>query len=165
MEPDRLTVHVDFGPVKLKGARMFVETEKVELLPSRRTQRIFARVLLRVSGKNHDETPFEEETFTIAVNAGGGLLQLRKAVKKGQSLSLQQPKSGQQVFCVVAYAEPSEGGLTSVRVQFINPHPEFWHVSFPPDDWTPRHPDSKFNKRPPLGESIDAGCMQLSASQ
>jgi hypothetical protein len=132
---------------------MFVENEKVELPPSRRTQRIFAKVLLCVSGKNQDQLPFEEETFTIAVNADGGLLQLRKAVRKGQRLSLLQAKTGQQEFCVVAHVEPIEGGFSSVRVQFLEPHPEFWHVSFPPDDWTPRHPDSKFNRRPTLGNS------------
>jgi hypothetical protein len=132
---------------------MFVENEKVELPPSRRTQRIFAKVLLCVSGKNQDQIPFEEETFTIAVNADGGLLQLRKAVRKGQRLNLLQAKTGQQEFCIVAHVEPIEGGFTSVRVQFLEPHPEFWHVSFPPDDWTPRHPDSKFNRRPTLGNS------------
>jgi hypothetical protein len=140
---------------------MFVETEKVELPLSRRTQRIFARVLLCVSGKNQDGMPFEEDTFTIAVNADGGLLQLRKSVRKGQRLSLVQTKSGQQEFCVVAHVEPIEGGFTSVRVQFLEPHPEFWHVAFPPDDWTTRHPDSKFNKRPSLPTAA-ASCVLLS---
>jgi hypothetical protein len=141
---------------------MFVETEKLELPLIRRTQRIFARVPLCVSGKYQDEMLFEEETFTIAVNADGGLLQLRKAVKKGQCLSLLQAKTGQQEFCIVAHVEPIEGGFTSVRVQFLEPHPEFWHVSFPPDDWTPRHPDSKFNRRSPLRDSVAAGCVALS---
>jgi len=141
---------------------VFVETEKGELPVSRRTQRIFARVLLCVSGKNKDEMPFAEDTFTIAVNADGGLLQLRKAVRKGQRLSLLQTKSGQQEFCIVAHVEPIEGGFTSVRVQFLEPHPEFWHVTFPPDDWTTRHPDSKFNKRPPLRDAPAAACVLLS---
>ena len=142
---------------------MYLETEKVELLPSRRTQRVFARILLQVSGKNLDQTTFEEETFTVAVNADGGLLQLRKPVWKGQRLSLVQAKTGQQESCIVAHAEPSEGGLTSARVQFLRPRPEFWHVAFPPDNWTPRHADSKFNKRPPVQESVAAECVELSS--
>ena len=142
---------------------MIIETEKVELLPSRRTQRIFARILLHVSGKNQDQTTFEEDTFTVAVNADGGLLQLRKQVRKGQRLSLVQAKTGQQEFCVVAHAEPSEGGLTSARVQFLRPRPEFWHVAFPPADWTPRHADSKFNKRPPLRDFLAAGPLELTS--
>jgi hypothetical protein len=144
---------------------MFVETEKGELPVSRRTQRIFARVLLCVSGKNQDGMTFAEDTFTIAVNADGGLLQLRKAVRKGQRLNLLQTKSGQQEFCIVAHVEPIEGGFTSVRVQFLEPHPEFWHVAFPPEDWTTRHPDSKFNKRPPLRQAVAASSVLLSNCQ
>jgi len=69
---------------------MFVETEKMELLPIRKTQRVLVRVPLSVSGKMNDEMPFEEESFTISVNAAGGLLQLRKLVSKGQRLRLFQ---------------------------------------------------------------------------
>jgi len=61
-------------------------------------------------------------------------------VSKGQRLRLFQAKSRQQEFCVVTHVEPIEDGLTSVRVHFLEPHPEFWHITFPPDDWTPRHP-------------------------
>jgi len=28
-------------------------------------------------------------------------------------------------------------------VEFLLPNPTFWHVAFPPKDWTPRHPDAK----------------------
>jgi hypothetical protein len=126
---------------------MFVDKEKVDLPSIRRTQRILARLPLCVSGKINDEIPFKEESVTIAVNADGGLLQLRKLVKKGQCLSLLQTKTGQQEFCTVAHVEPIDHGFASVRVQFLEPHPEFWHIAFPPDDWTPRHPDSKFNRQ------------------
>jgi hypothetical protein len=126
---------------------MVIDIEKVDLPLIRRTRRILARVPLCVSGKINDETAFKEETFTIAVNADGGLIQLRKPVRKGQCLSLLQIETGQQEVCIVAYIHPINDGFTSVRVQFPEPHPEFWHIAFPPDDWTTRHPDSKFNRR------------------
>lgn len=126
---------------------MFVETERAELMSNRKTQRVLARIHLNVSGKINNEIPFEEESFTIAVNAGGGLIQLRKMVQKGQRLSLLQAKTGQQAFCLVAHIEPIDDGFAAVRVHFLEPQPEFWHIAFPPDDWTPRHPDSKFNRR------------------
>jgi len=126
---------------------VFVETERAELMSNRKTQRVLARIHLNVSGKINDEIPFEEESFTIAVNAGGGLIQLRKMVQKGQRLSLLQAKTGQQAFCLVAHIEPIDDGFAAVRVHFLEPQPEFWHIAFPPDDWTPRHPDSKFNRR------------------
>lgn len=136
---------------------MLVETEKAEPSSLRRTQRILARIPLIVSGKINDGTPFEEESFTIAISAGGGLLRLRKSVRKGQRLSLFQAKTGQQEFCTVANVEPGDGGFSSVRVQFLEPNPEFWHISFPPDDWTPHHPDSKFNRRSHAQNSLAIG--------
>jgi hypothetical protein len=30
-----------------------------------------------------------------------------------------------------------------VGVEFPQPNPEFWGVSFPPEDWSPSHPDAK----------------------
>jgi hypothetical protein len=74
-------------------------------------------------------------------------------------------KTGQQESCIVAYAEPGEEGFTSARIQFLRPRPDFWHVAFPPEDWTPRHADSKFNKRPPLRPSVVAECVELSSCQ
>jgi hypothetical protein len=127
---------------------MFIETEKMELPSLRRSQRVLARIALVVSGKINDEAAFEEETFTIAICAEGGLLKLRKSLKKGQRLSLFQAKTGQQEFCTVSQVEPIEDGFSSVRVHFLEPNPEFWHITFPPEGWTPRHPDSKFNRRP-----------------
>jgi hypothetical protein len=126
---------------------MFIETEKAELPLIRSTQRVLARIPLSVSGKMNDEIPFEEESFTIAVNAEGGLLQMRKTVRKGQRLSLFQAKTGQQAFCIVAHIGPFDDGCAAVKVRFLEPQPEFWHITFPPDDWTPHHPDSKFNRR------------------
>jgi hypothetical protein len=140
---------------------MFVETEKLELQPMRKTQRILARFPLRVSGRIDDEIPFEEESFTIAVNADGGLLQLRKPVRKGQRLSLFQAKTGQREVCIVARVEPVDGGFISVGVHFLEPHPEFWHATFPPDNWTPRHPDSKFNRRSQSQNSDARECVGL----
>ena len=133
---------------------MFVETEKAEFPLSRRTQRVLARIGLSVSGKINDQAPFEEECFTIAVNARGGLFQMRRAVQNGQRLSLLRPKTGQQVYCTVARVEPVQGGYAVVRVQFVEPQPEFWHITFPPEDWTSRHADSKFNKRPPMQNRV-----------
>ena len=126
---------------------MFVETEKAEMASLRSTQRVLARIRLNVSGKINDEIAFEEESFTIAVNAAGGLLRLRNAVRKGQSLSLTQAKTGQRTSCTVAHVEPIAGGFSAVRVHFVEPQPGFWHIWFPPDNWTPRHADSKFNRR------------------
>jgi hypothetical protein len=129
---------------------MLVKAEKSEQPSIRRSQRVLARIRLSVSGKIGEQPPFEEECFTIAVSAEGGLLQMRKAVQKGQRLSLLQARTGQQSLCVVVHVEPYEGGFAAVRVQFIEPQPDFWHITFPPGDWSARHADSKFKKQPQM---------------
>jgi hypothetical protein len=135
---------------------MFVDTGKSDVLPMRRSQRVLARIPLCVMAKINEQVPFKEESFTTAITADGGVLQLRKPVRIGQSLALLQANTGQLEYCTVAHVEPIENGVASVRVQFLEPHPEFWHVSFPPEDWTPHHPDSKF-KRQSLSQDEEKG--------
>ena len=126
---------------------MFVDSGKTDLLPMQRSQRVLARIPLCVLTKINEQEPFREESFTTAITADGGVLQLRKPVRIGQNLALLQANTGQLEYCTVAHIEPIENGFASVRVQFPVPHPEFWHVAFPPEDWTPRHPDSKFRRQ------------------
>ncbi|MGH9681932.1 MAG: hypothetical protein ACRD4Y_18455 [Candidatus Acidiferrales bacterium] len=126
---------------------MFAENEISDLPLGRKTQRILARVPLSVSGKTDNMVPFEEESFTIAVNPEGALLLLRNKVTKGQCLTLSQANTGQRELCIIANVKTNPDGYTFASVVFPKRHPEFWHVTFPPNDWTQRHPDSKFNRR------------------
>jgi hypothetical protein len=34
-------------------------------------------------------------------------------------------------------------GKAEVGLEFSSPHPTFWRVAFPPEDWTPRHPEAR----------------------
>jgi hypothetical protein len=34
-------------------------------------------------------------------------------------------------------------GLPEVGVEFLTPSRKFWHIAFPPGDWSPRGPESK----------------------
>jgi hypothetical protein len=45
--------------------------------------------------------------------------------------------------CVVAHINKFQDVEIQVGVEFMLPNPTFWHVAFPPKDWTPRHPDAK----------------------
>lgn len=125
---------------------MLVETLITEFPASRRTQRVLVRVPVCVSGEMANNLPFSESTFTVAINPDGALIPLPSRVRKGQRLRLLNNKTGQEEDCVAAFIEPGEEGLANVRVQFTEPHPEFWHAVFPPRDWTPRHMDSKFRR-------------------
>jgi hypothetical protein len=109
----------------------------------RRSQRVLMKVPVRVSGQTGPGSLFEEETHTLAISAHGALIAVSKQVSKGQRLSLSNVQTRAALECVIAHIGKREGEQIQVGVEFTLPNPIFWHVAFPPKDWTPRHPDAK----------------------
>jgi hypothetical protein len=101
-----------------------------------RTQRILLQVPVRVSGRNALGSPFEEEAQTVVINANGALLLLSTQINQGQTLTLSNIAAQQSAECVVAYLGQHHGQRAEVGVGFLLPNPGFWHVTFPPLDWT-----------------------------
>jgi hypothetical protein len=112
-------------------------------IPRRRSQRIFMSVHVRVRGTDVNGKTFEEQTETVAVNAHGALVLLDIPVEVGQSLSLWHRSTREEVDSGVVFVGTKQAGKTQIGIQFLNPSPRFWRVAFPPDDWTPRHPDAR----------------------
>jgi len=112
-------------------------------LSRRRSQRVLLRVPLLVYGQNALGAPFEERTETTIVSAHGALILLSRALDKGQPLSLASVQTKAAVECVVVHIGEVQGSQVQIGVEFVLPSPAFWHVSFPPKDWTLRHPDAK----------------------
>jgi hypothetical protein len=109
----------------------------------RRSQRVLMTVPVRVSGKSGAGSQFEEETQTVAISAHGALILVSTQVYRGQRLTLSNVQTKAAVECVVAHIAKYQGAQPQVGVEFLLPNPIFWHVTFPPKDWTPRHPDAK----------------------
>jgi hypothetical protein len=109
----------------------------------RRSQRVLMKIPVRVSGQTGPGSLFEEETHTLAISAHGALIAVSKQVSKGQRLSLSNVQTRATLECVIAHIGRREGEQIQVGVEFTLPNPIFWHVAFPPKDWTPRHPDAK----------------------
>ena len=107
----------------------------------RRSQRVLMKIPVRVSGQNALGSPFEEETQTLAISAHGALIPVSTQVKNGQRPTLMNVQTKAALECVVAHIR--KGDQLQVGVEFMLPNPTFWHVAFPPKDWTPRHPDAK----------------------
>jgi hypothetical protein len=106
--------------------------------PSQDNRRRSARVLLSVPITLSCETPpgiFTEKTQTLVVNAHGALVTLGAKVTAGQTLLIgsgsSEPRS-----CRVVYVGPTAQGRTQLGVEFTEPAPNFWHITFPPDDWS-----------------------------
>ena len=117
----------------------------------RRSQRVLMAVPVRVSGETGTGLQFEEETQTVAISAHGALIMVSTQVHRGQRLTLANVQTKAALECVVAHIEKNKSSKPQVGVEFMLPNPIFWHVAFPPKDWTPRHPDAKSHVR--TGES------------
>ncbi len=109
----------------------------------RRSQRVLMTIPVRISGQNVLGSPFEEETQTRAISAHGALILISAQVYRGQRLTLSNVQTKAALECVVAHIDKRRGEHSQAGVEFTLPNPMFWHVAFPPKDWTPRHPDAK----------------------
>jgi len=108
----------------------------------RRSQRVLMAIPVRVSGKT-GASVFEEDARTRAISAHGALILLSAQVFRGQRLTLSNVQTKASLECVVAHIDRRQKNQPQVGVEFMLPNPMFWHVAFPPKDWTPRHPDAK----------------------
>lgn len=109
----------------------------------RRSQRVLMTVPIRVSGQSGVGLPFDEETHTRAISAHGALILVTTKVHRGQRLTLSNVQTKAALECVVAHIDRTQRSQPQVGVEFLLPNPIFWHVAFPPKDWTPRHPHAK----------------------
>jgi len=96
----------------------------------RRSTRVFRRLPVKVSGKDHDGKKFREACETVVVNAHGGLLLLKHEINDGEMLVVENPVTQEEQECrVVFQGEPSDRGQR-VGVEFLTPSPHFWGVEF-----------------------------------
>jgi hypothetical protein len=102
----------------------------------RRSQRVILSVPITVSGES-PKGKFTEQTKTMVVNAHGALIALAAKVLQGQLLQLQSVTHPEPQSCKVVFIGPAVQGQTQVGIEFTKPDPHFWHVAFPPENWTP----------------------------
>jgi len=109
----------------------------------RRSQRVIltVAVTVRTEGGPKDAS-FEEETHTVVVNLHGALIVLKAKVAQGQKLWLTNRATKEVQLCRVATIAPVSGGKPQIGVEFLKPSPDFWHISFPPEDWVLPEPST-----------------------
>jgi hypothetical protein len=109
----------------------------------RRSQRVIVKVSVVVLAQGPDNKPISEETRTVTVNAHGARILLGLKVSTGQMLTLRNLRTREEVLCRVVYLSPHESEQREVGIDFVKPCPGFWHISFPPPDWTTQSPEAK----------------------
>ena len=109
----------------------------------RRSQRVLMQVAVRISGQDSQGKPIDEETETLAINAHGALVLLQTRLTSGSKVLLQHKRTEKEQECHVVFLGPVRSGKAEIGLEFSSPRPAFWRVAFPPEDWTPKHPEAR----------------------
>lgn len=111
---------------------------------TRRSQRIRLNIPIQVECFLRKQNFYVVlDTVTVVINADGALVRLPWELPLDQELQLRIMATRETRNAKVTYIEPVEYGEFNVGVEFTDPNPNFWGVSFPPEDWSPSHPDAK----------------------
>ena len=109
----------------------------------RRSQRVCVSVNVVSTWGGVDNNLASEESKTLAVSRHGASIASRRAVQLHDLLKLKNMTTQEEVACRVVDLGATEKGVTTVGIEFVEPAPQFWHIAFPPDDWTARSPEAK----------------------
>ena len=109
----------------------------------RRSQRVLMQVPLRLRGVDAQGQNFEEFTETLAINAHGALVLVEARVTSGSVIQMRHNKTEEEQECHVVFLGPVRSGKAEVGLEFTVPRSTFWRVAFPPEDWSPRHPEAR----------------------
>lgn len=93
------------------------------------------QIHLRLETQLADGKPAFMDAFTLVVNAHGGLLEISHKLPKGHKLELINSATGSKEPCRVIGVRKSQDGAFAVAFEFENPSPDFWPISFPPQNW------------------------------
>jgi len=102
----------------------------------RRSMRVHLAMPIIVRG-TAETSRFEEQTQTVTVSAHGCMLRLKAKIRRGQEVSIVNPRTAEELTCTVVSLAQAEPGKMEVGLQFTEPSPLFWRIAFPPEDWDP----------------------------
>jgi hypothetical protein len=101
------------------------------------------QVAVRIRGTDAHGRKFEEEASTLAINAHGALVLLQARLTSGSAVLMQHKQTQEEQECHVVFLGPVRGGQGEIGLEFSEARPTFWRVTFPPQDWSPKHPEAR----------------------
>jgi hypothetical protein len=101
------------------------------------------QVAVKIRGTDAHGRKFEEEASTLAINAHGALMLLQARLTSGSAVVMQHKQTEEEQECHVVFLGPVRAGQGEIGLEFSEPRPSFWRVTFPPEDWSPRHPEAR----------------------
>jgi hypothetical protein len=102
----------------------------------RRSQRVIMSIPVTVKWQGPSGEEIEETTASLVLNAHGALLPIARPLKAGQTLRLINRTTDREQPCRVVHLGEMTGGKIHVGLEFLQPAPEFWNISFPPENWS-----------------------------
>jgi hypothetical protein len=136
------------GEIPMSDTKASIPGATADSADRRRSHRVNITMPILVRGKAGGQ-PFQEAASTVSVNAHGGMIRLATKVVRTQQISLVNPKTTEEMPCTVTFLGQKENGKTEVGVEFVEPSPLFWRISFPPEDWDPSERKRPASSRPP----------------
>lgn len=112
-------------------------------ISQRRSQRLLLRVQIVAERRAGQPDSKPEPTETLAVNAHGALILLVPPISDTEQILIKNARTSEEQLCRVVYQGLTEAGRLQVGVEFLTPSPNFWRVSFPPEDWAPYGKDAR----------------------
>jgi hypothetical protein len=109
----------------------------------RRSQRVCLCIDIEVALQKDGPKATPEITKTLVVSAHGALLLLINPCRAADLLTLTNSRTKEQASCRVVDVSAGNTGVPEVAVEFLKPQKNFWHIAFPPSDWSPRGAESK----------------------
>jgi len=116
----------------------------------RRTQRVKIAIPIAVRLPKTNASFYEEAAETVIVNAHGCLARLAVPLAQGQQVRIINSKSSEEQDCAVVWIGKFNEGKTEVGLEFSEPAPRFWRITFPPEDWNPA--DRKLPTAPQISQ-------------
>ena len=98
----------------------------------RRSKRLPLQVPVLVYGRDTDNVPFHEPARMLSLNQNGGLLALSARVKQGHTILVVNRTTVEEQECRVVSIQAGPGGKRHVGIEFVEPAPDFWRISFNP---------------------------------
>jgi hypothetical protein len=100
----------------------------------RRSERVALHIPLKMSARLPDGRRICVEVKTQVVNAHGGLLDVGMEFAPGQKIMLNNNRNPKLVTATILRVERCKDGRCFAAFEFEFPTPDFWPVSFPPND-------------------------------
>jgi hypothetical protein len=102
----------------------------------RRSQRVMIRIAVNLHCTVQDK-PVVLNLFTSNVNCHGAMLICPQTFAAGTKLVIEHRGTREQQPCHVVRTPQGSAEGFQVPIEFEEPAPDFWKISFPPPDWKP----------------------------